>query len=411
MFFWKRRDHHQEFDEPYAQRPLRERRDQPLVWVHLSVQFLLAAVVVGLVWATSGRDMAEKTVKALLTPIGLVWMLVSVGIWFSVLHRRGLSALLLIVVWTVLSVGGNRFVADALVHSLENRWLTASIPSLASSNNPAGGETKRGPRSAESPNSESEDFREPENPGSSETANEDAASDSIPAAGDDGSAAETAGKPENDAGRPSSRDSTLQQPGDADPAAAENKPSDTGAGKDPVQPFDLIVVLGGGTTVDPTFRPQLTGAGDRVMMAARLYHEGRAKRICVTGEQTIRTDARDPDPAEEARDLLRSIGVPADAIHALRGVNTSEEIRSLKTWLRSQPGNEDWRIGLVTSAWHMDRALALARKNGLDDLVPVPAHFLSQPFTPDPSIVIPSAGNLETTARMLHEYLGRWISR
>lgn len=310
MVFWSKRSPHEDYDEGYARRPVRHRREEPLVWVHLGYLLVIGMVALGSVWGTCGLPILEDVLKSLATPVGLVWLLLLIGIWFSCIFRNGRTAFLLFLVWGILTVGGNDFVSQFLARSLEREWLLTQ-------------------------------------------------------------------------------------------GEAVSKPI----------VFDLVVVLGGGTTADPNCEPQLGSSGDRVMSAAQLFHLGRAKKICVTGEQEFRTDANDPEPAEEARDLLIEIGVPAESIVALRGTNTSHELFLLKSWLDQQPESGEWKIGLVTSAWHMTRAMGLARKNGIQNIEALPADWRSAPFAPSPGIVIPSASNLDNTAKMLHEHLGRLIGR
>jgi uncharacterized SAM-binding protein YcdF (DUF218 family) len=310
MRFWKRRDHHDQFQEDYARRPLREQREGPLWWAQLLVFGLLAFVGLGLVWSLSGRLMLEKTLKALASPLGLVWLMLLAGLWIATIRRQAGGAVLVLFVFLFLTAAGNQWVARTLAGWLEQPWR-ASL------------------------------------------------------------------------------------------AVSPEKPT----------PFDLLVVLGGGTTANPSFQPQLSGAGDRVMQAAKLWHAGMARRIVVTGEQAWRTEEADPDAAEEARDILVATGVPADAITALRGFTTREELAALRIWLDGQPpDSRPARIGLVTSAWHMTRAMNLAKVAGIN-LDAVPADWMTQPWVPDPSLVIPSASNLDRTTRLLHELMGNLIGR
>ena len=176
------------------------------------------------------------------------------------------------------------------------------------------------------------------------------------------------------------------------------------------EPFDAILVLGGSTNVTVNGFPQLSFAGDRVMLAARLFHAGKTKIVIVSGQQFARTTPKDLDPKDEAQRILVEIGIPEEKIVMLNGMNTSEEIANLKKWLGIHPEINPGRIGLVSSAWHLPRALKLAAANGLN-VEPVPANFLSGPYVPEPSMIVPSGENLQWTGVMLHEYLGRWLGR
>ena len=172
-------------------------------------------------------------------------------------------------------------------------------------------------------------------------------------------------------------------------------------------PVDLLVVLGGGTTTRLSGEPQASFGGDRIIQAARIWHAGETKMLMCTGKQTYKNWDKDLDPHEEAKLLLEELGVPRSDILELNGENTSEEIANLKRWSDKHP---DKRIGLLTSAWHLSRAMRLAAANELD-VQPVPSHFLSEPFAPEPDVIIPSEASLLVTAAIAKEYLAGWVGR
>lgn len=133
--------------------------------------------------------------------------------------------------------------------------------------------------------------------------------------------------------------------------------------------FDTVVILGGGSVMGAAGRPQLNGAGDRLALAAQMYHARKARQLICTG-QTIRELNPDGlDPAEQSQQILERLGVPAGAIRRSGGRNTAEEFRNLAGVV--EPGLS---IGVLTSAWHLPRAMRLAKSNGLD-AAPVPADF------------------------------------
>jgi uncharacterized SAM-binding protein YcdF (DUF218 family) len=123
--------------------------------------------------------------------------------------------------------------------------------------------------------------------------------------------------------------------------------------------FDAIVVLGGGITpaLPParTF-PDLTESADRLWLAARLFRDGVAPRVIVSGGGFM---ARDGEPATTEAAAMRlfllDLGVPPDAIVPEdRSINTIENIRNVHRIIG------DGRVALVTSAYHMPRALRIA---------------------------------------------------
>ena len=176
-------------------------------------------------------------------------------------------------------------------------------------------------------------------------------------------------------------------------------------------PCDAVIVLGGGTMTGGNGRTQANASGDRILLAAQLYHAGIANRLYCTGRRIEALYPNQKDPAEEALELLTSLKVPPNAIEILEGHNTSEEMRLLsKTF-----GDGGGRIGVLTSAWHLRRALQLAAKNGLNP-VPLPADFISPPNVGIPTAryvldCIPQDQNLQTSAKILKEYLGSLVGR
>ena len=177
-----------------------------------------------------------------------------------------------------------------------------------------------------------------------------------------------------------------------------------------MQPLDAVIVLGGGTSSTYNNRVQLGMAGDRVATAARLYHSGSVKKIICTGSQSFRATPEDLQPCEEAKLILIELGIPSDAIILLEGENTSQEMTSLKGWIPENIEATQPRIGLITSAWHLTRALRLASSQGLN-FEPIPSNFISGPVNLSPHWIVPSGDNLATTGRIVKEYLAAIVSR
>ncbi|RMF38707.1 MAG: hypothetical protein D6753_15375, partial [Planctomycetota bacterium] len=63
-------------------------------------------------------------------------------------------------------------------------------------------------------------------------------------------------------------------------------------------PVDVVVVLGGGTTEGPT-RAQVGCSGDRVVMAAQIYHAGKTGTLATTGEATTGIGGNNRGPAAQ----------------------------------------------------------------------------------------------------------------
>jgi uncharacterized SAM-binding protein YcdF (DUF218 family) len=134
-----------------------------------------------------------------------------------------------------------------------------------------------------------------------------------------------------------------------------------------LEPFDAVFVLGGGTEVSDADGPSLSTAGDRIALAARLWHAGKARVLVASGSSLLDLE-RERDLAAEAAVLWRGLGVPATAIVQLpAGLTiTSQEIPAYAR-LATERGWQ--RVGLVSSAWHLPRALRSCRRAGF---APVP---------------------------------------
>ncbi|HZP98990.1 MAG TPA: YdcF family protein [Reyranella sp.] len=124
--------------------------------------------------------------------------------------------------------------------------------------------------------------------------------------------------------------------------------------------YAAIVVLGGTIVpashrVTPPFH--LLEGAERVVYAADLFHKGVAPRIIVSGGR-IKTYA--DSEAQAMKELLVQLGVPAEAITLEdQSRNTLENIAFVHRIVGDAP------VALVTSGFHMPRALKIARKAGL----------------------------------------------
>lgn len=179
-------------------------------------------------------------------------------------------------------------------------------------------------------------------------------------------------------------------------------------------PFDAVFVLGGGVAPTPDLelpagivvtdemKGELGGSGDRVALAARLYHAGLAPLLVASGRSVPGVGPRwESGPTTAA--IWRSLGVPARAIVVLEGdYDTAMEIRSYAELARER-GFE--RVGLVSSAWHLRRAMALAGREGFDP-VPLPADRRGEPTYYGLLSLIPTGPGFDAVHRASWEWLG-----
>lgn len=178
----------------------------------------------------------------------------------------------------------------------------------------------------------------------------------------------------------------------------------TAAAKAPPCCYDTIVVLGGGILpAIPPARPEpdLTDPADRMWEAARLYHRGVAPRIVVSGGGFMALPGRpETTEAEAMRRFLIALGVPDAAIVSEgASLNTIDNMRNIRAMVKDQ------RVALVTSAYHMPRALSLAANEKLN-VAAFPTDFRAVPSTRPPwDNWVPSADGLATSCLALREIL------
>jgi uncharacterized SAM-binding protein YcdF (DUF218 family) len=170
---------------------------------------------------------------------------------------------------------------------------------------------------------------------------------------------------------------------------------------------EAIVVLGGGavsTGLDEgVLQPfDLKGTADRIWYGARLYREGLAPVILVSGGNALQES---PDSAEaNAMALfLEDLGVPPDVIlMETTSRNTSENALNSAEILQPMGFN---RILLVTSATHMVRATRYFENAGFE-VYPAPTDYRRQSPV-NKQCCLPDPNTLVTNSRFLKEYFGK----
>lgn len=179
---------------------------------------------------------------------------------------------------------------------------------------------------------------------------------------------------------------------------------------------DAIVVLGGATKSALSPRPwvEVSEAGDRILYAAKLYRDGKAPKVILSGGRIEWQGPANSESADMAQ-LLEPMGVPKTAIlQDPNALNTRENAVNVKQIMQEQGIR---RILLVTSALHMPRSVLIFKKLGIDP-IPAPTDFYttlpianSEPTSTESAVLrlIPNADNLEHTTRALKEYFGTFI--
>ncbi len=163
---------------------------------------------------------------------------------------------------------------------------------------------------------------------------------------------------------------------------------------------DAIVVLGGGLGAQREGMPypECYPGADRVVMAARLYHAGKAKLIIPSGTSCERAE----------KVMLETMQIPTQVILCEKeSRDTAENATKTMELLRERRCK---KILLVTSSWHLPRALMLFKAPDME-FIPVGCDYeatltqLEMPVMPM-WMKLPSAAAAAQTTTYLKEYLG-----
>lgn len=136
------------------------------------------------------------------------------------------------------------------------------------------------------------------------------------------------------------------------------------------EPFDAVLVLGGGMDVSDDGQPRFAEGGDRVVHAVRVYRAGQARLLLASGPPVRLSGGRLTSYPAATAAVWEQLGIPAENIVQVVGPKTTtDEVLALKQLI----GERGWhRVGVITSAWHMPRAMRLCRRYGVD-AAPLPA--------------------------------------
>lgn len=170
--------------------------------------------------------------------------------------------------------------------------------------------------------------------------------------------------------------------------------------------YDGAIVLGGIGGIDLRLQKINFGwSGDRLFQTLPLYYKGRIKRIVFTGGSG---SIEFPEQREGiyVKKYLSSIHIPDSAlVIESESKNTYENAVFTKKLLDSLKLNGHYL--LVTSAYHMPRAMAVFKKAGYTQLTPYLTNRISglRRFTPD-HLLLPSPDALFALEFLIHEWVG-----
>lgn len=182
---------------------------------------------------------------------------------------------------------------------------------------------------------------------------------------------------------------------------------------------EVMVVLGGGTDAGayPRMGVEINGAGDRIFFAGKLFKDGKADYILLSGGEINWMSGNGSTPAEEMAVILEELGIPRDKMWLEEQSQNTYENALFSEKILNEKGIQ--RILLVTSAMHMPRAAGLFKKQGIE-VIPIPVDYSVTQAELNPEQqdwrgkilgFLPSSGNLSTTTNAMKEYIGMLIYR
>jgi uncharacterized SAM-binding protein YcdF (DUF218 family) len=174
---------------------------------------------------------------------------------------------------------------------------------------------------------------------------------------------------------------------------------------------EAIVVLGGGTKPLIAPRPwyEVNEAGDRIIYGARLWKQGKAPWLIVSGGRAEWYGEGGNPESQDMSEIAQLLGVPVTAIlEDPTSFNTRDNAVNVKQIMQAR---KIAKILLVTSALHMPRSLAIFKRIGIDAIA-APTDFWTVNNTNEKGWagtiinLLPQAEALRKTNLALREYVG-----
>lgn len=172
-----------------------------------------------------------------------------------------------------------------------------------------------------------------------------------------------------------------------------------------VGPADAVVVLSAGRTLAPgPGRVSEWGEANRYHAGLELFQAGKAPRLVFTGGPVGPEGV--PTEGETLAEYARRAGVPTAAIVITDRVGTTEDEARETARVLAPHGGGSVRILLVTSAFHMERAVMLFERAGFE-VDPFPVDFAGRSSGFHLQSWLPQSAGFARTELALRELIGR----
>ncbi len=170
--------------------------------------------------------------------------------------------------------------------------------------------------------------------------------------------------------------------------------------------YDLAIILGGTTEGDrtPKDRIYILKSAERMTHTIQLYRMGIVKKILVTGGNSNLID-KSYNEADNMKKFMELCGIPDSSIIVEdKARNTYENAIYTDSIVKNRfPGSRNL---VITSAFHMRRAMACFRKTGLNvDSYSTDFYSKRRKFTPD-RLFIPDPAAFSEWQMIIREWMG-----
>ncbi|MFP4017415.1 MAG: YdcF family protein [Halanaerobiales bacterium] len=170
---------------------------------------------------------------------------------------------------------------------------------------------------------------------------------------------------------------------------------------------DHILVLSGGLLKGPSRGDDILGESSqaRVVRGVRVFKESTARYLIVQGRLA------GPDPERMTDNMQRlavEMGVPEEMI--LKEPYSRNTFQHPIELLKMDQVRETDSVAVVTSAWHLNRAVGEYERY-FSEVIAIPAEFFS--FTEERGLLnwLPGISTLKRSTNLLHEIIGLWWYR
>lgn len=169
--------------------------------------------------------------------------------------------------------------------------------------------------------------------------------------------------------------------------------------------YEYAILLGGFSNYDSAYQKVIFNeAGDRFCQTLQLYEQKKVRKIFISGGSGSLVH-QDRTEADKIKGFFTSLGIPEkDVIMEMTSRNTHENAVNTAEYLKKHAPNS--RNLLVTSAWHMPRALGCYKKVGLN-VTPYSTDFMARPKQYDfDDYILPKAKVLSKWDTLIREWVG-----